>query len=127
MIKINEIVPLAIQLFDDNPNIDVMCRVFGVANEILFEGPLSHVKDGLYETKQFIMPDQPYVVATYWVVGSKEYARAAETFYRDNNLPETRGLLDEYAPKYDNYYTGNILNESKDDFIEGFLNGSIET
>lgn len=127
MLKLNDIVPLAVQLFDANARADVRVRVYGVASQILFEGELSHIKDGFYETKQFIMPDMDYVIATYRVMNSDEYGMSSETFYIDRSEIMTRSLLDEQASKGDNYYQGILVQESNDDFIEGFLNGTVET
>jgi hypothetical protein len=127
MLKTGDIVPIAVQLFDANARADVRARVYGVANQVLFEGPLQHIKDGFYETKQFRMPDMDYVIATYKVENSDEYGMSSETFYQDKTEIITSQLLDAQASKGDNYYQGIVSQESNEDFIEGFLNGTIET
>jgi hypothetical protein len=73
------------------------------------------------------MPDMDYVIATYKVENSDEYGMSSETFYQDKTEIITSQLLDAQASKGDNYYQGIISQESNEDFIEGFLNGTIET
>jgi hypothetical protein len=126
MLDTGTIVPLVVQLFDANSKAKINVSVFSPASQVLFKGELQHISGGLYETKQFVMPDMDFVIAQYEVLNSDEYSRASETFYRVKTQEITKQLLDEYSPKYDNYYTGSVVSESKDDYIEGFLDGSIE-
>ena len=124
MIKKGDIVPLSVQLFDANKKAKVTVQVFSPANDVIFEGPLQHIKDGFYDTKQFVMPAMDYVVACY---NSDDYARSSETFYLDKIEDITRVLLDEFVPKSHNDYEGTIVQESSSNEVEGFLNGTIET
>jgi hypothetical protein len=127
MIDTGTIIPLVVQLFDANLKAQINVTVFSPSSEIIFQGELQHIRNGLYETKQLVMPDMDFVIAQYEVLNSEEYSKASETFYRTKTEEITKQLLAEYSPKYDNYYTGSIVSESKDDYIEGFLNGSVET
>jgi hypothetical protein len=126
MIKLGDIVPLSVQISDGNSKLDIMVKVLDPATKLLFEGPLTHVLGGFYETKQFVMPEVDYVFALYSVENNKEYASSSEIFYRSEVEEISRALLDEQAAKYDNYYQGMIVQEEKDDFLEGYISGTVE-
>lgn len=112
MLKQGDIVPLAVQLFDANSKAKVITQVFSPANDVIFEGPLQHIKDGFYETKQFVMPAMDYVIACYSVENSDQYARSSDTFYLDKTENITRSVLDEMIPKSDNQYKGMIVEDA---------------
>jgi hypothetical protein len=126
MIKLGDIVPLSVQISDGNSKLKIMAKVISPSSNILFEGPLSHLMDGFYETKQFVMPEVDFVIAIYNVENNNEYSNSSETFYRSEVEEISRALLDEQAAKYDNYYQGMVIQEEKDDFLEGYISGTVE-
>jgi len=71
------------------------------------------------------MPELPFVTATYQIFGvtneGGEYERGAEIFYRDVSFEQTRALFEEFTPQYQDFYTGQVVSESFDDFIEGTM------
>jgi hypothetical protein len=87
MIRLGEIVPLHLQLYDGNEDMTVMVEVLSPMQDTLFEGELLHVKNGLYESQQFRMPMVDNVICTYIVYDgkteSKNYERATDIFLRD--------------------------------------------
>jgi len=127
MLKVGDLVPLSVQISDGNPDLEITVKVINPANAVIFEGVLSHMQQGFYETKQFIMPDFDFVIALYKIQNADEYSNASETFYKCDYEEINRALLDEYAPKYDNYYQGVVVSESQDDFLEGYISGTVET
>lgn len=134
MVPVGGQVPIVAILPDGNEKMRVMVTVTGPDSKILFEGECVSTGMGRYEYRQFLMPDLPFVVATFVVFDgkteSRDYVRGGETFERacepiDISGP-VRALLDEKLPADDGFISGKIIGESQtDDFIEGVLNGDI--
>lgn len=137
MIKLGEIVPLNLQLFDGNEEMTVRAIVQDSLNKVVFEGQLLHTVGGMYRSSQLLMPDTDILIATYIVFDgkkeSKEYERATDKFERDRSdelldsiQNNSKALFDEYTPTYDDYYIASIVDEQTDEFIEGVINGTFE-
>lgn len=125
MIKVNDTVPLSLQLFDGNPDQKVFVVVVGPSGTVIFDGILTHKVGGLYQSDELKMPSLPFIIASY-LVDSDDYSKASETFYLCEYEEITRSLLDEDANRPDNYYQGVVTNIESDDFLEGVTNGIFE-
>jgi hypothetical protein len=130
MIRVGGIVPLVVQLEDGNESARVHARVSGPADETFFDDDLPSVGGGKYQMLSLLMPDVEFLIATYQIFGvtknGGEYGRGSETFFRDAcALPgDVRSLFDEYAPKLDDFLTGQITEEATNDgFMEGLILG----
>lgn len=132
MLNYGATVPLALQLYDGREDLGVTCIVLDPDKAVVFEGRLLHVRGGLYESREFRMPDADFIIAQYVVMDgdleSQDYGRSSETFYRnpepiDVSVPvktEVRQLLEEFTPKHDDFFHGKIETFGEtDDFIEG--------
>lgn len=130
MIKLGDIVPLSVQISDANPNLEIKVRVLDPASKTIFEGDLSHLMNGFYETKQFLMPEVDFVFALYSVQNADEYSNSSEVFYRSELEEISRALLDEQAAREDTYYQGTVVvqeqQQIQDDFLEGYVSGTVE-
>jgi hypothetical protein len=119
MIKLNDVVPLNLQLFDGDENMSVKCMVIDASQKTVFEGELLHVANGLYETRQFRMPNTDFVVVSYTVFSGKKesdyYARASDLFFRDKSVDNTAQIteivdtLSQKFPDYSDFYTGRLV------------------
>jgi len=124
-------VPLNLQVFDGREDLTVKVRVIDPQENEIFTGELESVGEGLYLSKEFMMPNQPYVIATYIVFDGKkeseDYERATDIFYlceEDQTESTVRGLLKEFVPPKDDFLLGHIDQEWDDStFIQGVLNG----
>lgn len=126
MLRLGDIVPLNLQLYDGNDKARVLVKVLSPKQDIIFEGELVHIVNGLYETRQFLMPEVDYVMATYIVFDgkkeSRDYERASDLFFRDKSFD----LINEKLPSYEDFYTGRVMSEATDGFMEGKVIGTFK-
>lgn len=135
MLKFGEIVPLHLQLYDGNEDMTVVVQVISPLQDLVFEGELLHVKNGLYETLQFRMPMVDYVIAMYTVLDgtriSRDYEISTDLFYRDSQTDDIKNFITEAVEhlgtqidemsKEEQVLVGNQISEvaSDDGFLEG--------
>lgn len=137
MVEVGGIVPLSLQLFDGRDDLKVVATVLDPDLRQVAEVELRHTANGLYITRQVLMPDVSYLIANYIVYDgdeeSEDYERASDVFYAMQQPVDTvaamRPLFDEYSPKKDDYLTGQVIEETIDESIlEGKIRlGTAET
>lgn len=78
MVIVGEKMPLALKLFDSNPNQKVRADVFSMFGDLLARVYLYHAQSGLYINTDLPMPDVPHVLVTYTVEESEDYESVCE-------------------------------------------------
>ncbi len=93
-LTIGEIVPLNVQLPDDNADVFVRATVLDPLNNPIGGSPftLSYLEQGNYGTDMLLMPDEPWIKAIYeifddagFTMPSNVYGTSSDVFYQDTS------------------------------------------
>ncbi len=119
-------VPLSLQLFDGREDMRVRAHVIDAAKQVVFDGELLSVGGGLYLTRELLMPETDWLLATYQVfdgtLESNDYERALDVFTLDRSASviaqvesSSEAVVEKLAPP------------SLDGFLTGVLGEAVET
>lgn len=79
-VKVGEKIPLTLQVYDGNPDLQVKCTLMDKYGAVFMNVKLDHISSGLYVNNSMEMPEMDFLIGQYLTNRPMDYEIAQDIF-----------------------------------------------